>query len=87
MKSERLRALWELKVMNFHLSKFQEGDMVVLLYVSNGHKIRRGSLTEHNIKSVRPSFGLHPKYYHEVIGKTVNKDLKKGDRLSLDLIN
>ena len=55
------------------------------LYVSMD--IKSGEvLTEQNIKSVRPSFGLHPKYYYEVIGKTVNKDLKKGDRLSLDLI-
>jgi len=56
------------------------------LYVSNDIK-SGGVLTENNIKSVRPSFGLHPKYYHEVIGKTVNKDLKKGDRLNLGLIN
>ena len=56
------------------------------LYVSNDIK-SGGVLTENNIKSVRPSFGLHPKCYHEVIGKTVNKDLKKGDRLNLDLIN
>ena len=45
------------------------------------------TLTNSNIKSVRPSFGLAPKYYYEVIGKTVNKDLQKGDRLSLDVIN
>ncbi len=56
------------------------------LYVSND--IKSGDvLTENNVKSVRPSFGLHPKYFYEIIGKTVNKDLKKGDRLNLDLIN
>ena len=55
------------------------------LYVSKDIK-SGGVLTENNIKSVRPSFGLHPKYYQEVIGKTVNKDVKKGDRLNLDFI-
>jgi len=55
------------------------------LYVSKDIK-SGGVLTENNIKSVRPSLGLHPKYYEEVIGKTVNKDLKKGDRLNLDFI-
>ena len=56
------------------------------LYVSID--IKSGEeLTEQNIKSVRPSFGLHPKYYYEVIGKTAKKDLKKGDRLRLDLID
>lgn len=44
-------------------------------------------ISEENIRSIRPGFGLHPKYYHEVIGKTVKINLNKGDRLSLDLIN
>ena len=44
-------------------------------------------ITENNVRSIRPGFGLHPKYLKDIIGKTVNKDLKKGDRLNLDLIN
>jgi pseudaminic acid synthase len=44
-------------------------------------------ITEDNIKIVRPSFGLAPKYYHEIIGKSVNKNLSHGDRLSLEDIN
>ena len=55
------------------------------LYVSEDIK-SGGILTKSNIKSVRPSFGLHPKHYYEVIGKTVNKDLQKGDRLSFSVI-
>jgi pseudaminic acid synthase len=50
--------------------------------------IKTGDLvSEKNVRSIRPGFGLHPKYYSEVIGKTVKKNLEKGDRLSLDLIN
>jgi pseudaminic acid synthase len=41
-------------------------------------------LSEKNIKSIRPGFGLHPKYLTNILGKVCNKDLKKGDRLSLD---
>lgn len=41
-------------------------------------------LTPENVRSIRPGFGLHPKYYQEILGKTVKKDLDKGDRLSLD---
>jgi len=43
-------------------------------------------LTKQHIKSVRPSFGLHPKYYDEVLGKKVKLTLDVGDRLSLDII-
>lgn len=44
-------------------------------------------ITEQNIKSVRPIYGLPPKYLTEVLGKTFKKDMKKGDRLSFDVIN
>lgn len=43
-------------------------------------------LTEANIRSIRPGYGLHPKYYKELLGKTVCKDLEAGDRFSLDYI-
>ena len=50
--------------------------------------IKKGEeITEENIRSVRPGFGLHPKYLPEIIGKTVNKDLYKGDRLKMDNIS
>ncbi len=40
--------------------------------------------TNENIKSVRPGFGLHPKYLNEVLGKKAKRDLKFGDRLEKD---
>ena len=43
-------------------------------------------ISERNVRSIRPGFGLHPKYLPELLGKTVNKELKKGDRLNLDII-
>ncbi len=53
------------------------------LYIAKD--IQKGSkITENNIASVRPGFGLHPKYYDQVISKIVNKNLKKGDRLKLE---
>ena len=42
--------------------------------------------TEKNIRSVRPGFGLHPKYYHQVLGKTAKVAVEKGTRFSLDFI-
>lgn len=56
------------------------------LYIAENIKAGECLSAEH-IKSVRPAFGLHPKYYEEVLGKTVNCDLEKGDRLSFDVID
>ena len=44
-------------------------------------------VTTENIRSIRPGFGLHPQHLFDVLGKTFNKKLSKGDRLSLDSIN
>ena len=42
--------------------------------------------TEENVKSIRPGFGLHPKFYQEILGKKAKSDIEKGTRFSLDLI-
>jgi sialic acid synthase SpsE len=39
-----------------------------------------------NMRSVRPGLGLAPKYYETVLGKRVNRDVKKGTPVSWDLI-
>jgi len=55
------------------------------LYVAED--IRAGEIiTEKNVRSVRPGFGLHPKYMKEIQGKRVKKDLSKGEAISLDVI-
>ena len=40
-------------------------------------------ITEQNVRSVRPGYGLAPKYLPEIIGKRILSDKKRGDRLSL----
>ena len=45
-----------------------------------------GEITEDNVRSIRPGFGLHPKYYWEIIGKKVTIELKKGDRFELSVL-
>lgn len=43
-------------------------------------------ITEDNVHSIRPGFGLHPKYLNEILGKKVNKDLKKGTPFELNFV-
>ncbi len=37
--------------------------------------------TKENIRSIRPGYGMHPKYYNIVLGETFTTDLKKGTPL------
>lgn len=55
------------------------------IYVAEA--IKAGEIiTESNIKSVRPSLGLHPKHYNEILGHRTKRDLQVGDRLSWDVV-
>lgn len=42
--------------------------------------------TEKNVRSIRPGYGLKPKYYDEVIGKKAARNMKKGTALSWELL-
>lgn len=49
--------------------------------------IKKGEkFTAENIRSIRPSNGLHPKYYENILGKTANCDLKFGTPLKKEYI-
>lgn len=55
------------------------------LYVAED--VKAGDVvTEKNVRSVRPGYGLHPKYLPEILGKKFAKDCEKGERLCLDMI-
>ena len=43
--------------------------------------IKKGEVfTEENIRSVRPGYGMHPKYLNDVLGKVATTDYEFGDR-------
>lgn len=46
--------------------------------IEEGEKI-----TKDDIAIIRPGFGLHPKYYNDILGKKVIRSLERGDRMSL----
>lgn len=55
------------------------------LYVAKDIKAGE-KFTEENVRSVRPGFGLHPKFLPEVLGKTAARDLEMGERFSLNMV-
>ncbi len=55
-------------------------DFARSLYVAED--IEEGEVfTEKNVRSVRPGFGLHPKYFREILDQPSPRTYKKGDRL------
>ena len=49
--------------------------------------IKKGeSITQENVRSIRPGQGLHPKYLPTVIGRTALIDIEKGTPLSWEFI-
>jgi pseudaminic acid synthase len=72
-------------VVDYHLTEKQLSGKKYCrsLYVVND--IKSGEIiTKDNVRSIRPGYGLHPKYYFEILGKIANKDLEKGVRFSLN---
>lgn len=43
-------------------------------------------LTEKNLRSIRPGGGIEPKFYEMILGKRVNRDIKRGTGVSWDFI-
>jgi pseudaminic acid synthase len=49
--------------------------------------IKKGELlTRENLRCIRPGLGMPPKYYDTLLGKKVNRDLKKGTPIDWELI-
>jgi pseudaminic acid synthase len=42
--------------------------------------------TEENIRSIRPGYGLSPKYLKNILGKQATQDIKKGTPLTWELV-
>ncbi len=56
------------------------------IYISKDIK-KNDKININNVKSIRPGYGLHPKFLKKIFGKTVKKNLKYGSPLFLKDIN
>ncbi|HCZ05526.1 MAG: pseudaminic acid synthase [Thermotogota bacterium] len=61
--------------------RFFARSLFVVKDVKKGEKF-----TEENVRSIRPGYGLPPKYLRYVLGKRASKDVKAGTPLSWELI-
>lgn len=55
------------------------------LYVAQD--VKKGEvITRDNVRSVRPGYGLHPKHFESILGKTFTQDIEKGESLNSENI-
>ena len=74
------KVAWEsLGVVSYERKPSEQGNLKFRRSIYVVADIKAGEcFTESNIRSIRPGFGLPPKYYHELLGKTADVDLKRG---------
>lgn len=75
-------------VVSYELTEKQEKgkDFSRSLYIVED--VKEGDVvTEKNIRSIRPGFGLHPKYYNAILGKRFIGDFEKGSSLEIDMLD
>ena len=50
--------------------------------------VKKGdTITKENIRSIRPGYGLHPKYYDEILGKTFSEDVQRGEPFNKNMVD
>lgn len=73
---------------NYALSSKNEGSRRFMRSLYVVADMKKGDvITEDNVASIRPGFGLHPKYLKQLLGKPINCDVEKGTRFSLDFVD
>ncbi len=85
--TEAKRAYLSLGKVNYKLSSSEKKSKIFRRSIYAKRNIEKGEIfTSHNIKVVRPSYGLSPKYYFKLLGKRSKRQIKKATRiLSNDL--
>ena len=60
-------------------SRIFSRSLFIVKDVKSGDKI-----TEENVRSIRPGYGLHPRYYNQIIGKKFRNNYEKGTPLKFE---
>jgi pseudaminic acid synthase len=55
--------------------------LYVVKDIKNGEVI-----IEENVRSIRPGFGMHPRFLNDILGKASLQDPKKGERVTLGIV-
>lgn len=68
-------------------TKQEEGNLVFRRSIFCVKKIKKGEVfTEENIRIIRPGYGMLPKYYSSILGKTAAKDIEEGTPMRFNMV-
>ena len=84
---ETKRAWQSLGEIKYGVSDSERGSLIFRRSIYIAEDMKKGdTLTEKNLRVIRPGLGLSPKYYYLSLGRRVNKDVAKGTALSWELL-
>jgi len=85
---ETERAWQSLGEVKYGPSEAEKGSLVFRRSLYIAQEMKKGdTLTERNLRIVRPGLGLQPKYYDILLGRRVNQEVSKGTAVSWTLID
>ena len=71
----------------FQRSKYEKKNTVFRRSLYFINDLKKGStISEKDIKRIRPGYGLPPKFYKSIIGKKLSKDVERGDPVIWDVL-
>ena len=72
---------------NYSRKESEKGNIVFRRSLYSVKDIKSGEIiSKKNVKSIRPGYGLLPKYLDEIVGRKASQDISKGTPISLDLL-
>ena len=72
---------------NFKRAEVEKPNLAFRRSIYFTNNLKKGDvITNENIRRIRPGYGLKPKYYSEILGKKVTKDIERGEPVKWDLI-
>jgi len=75
-----------LKVKKNKLHQLKKNTTLMRSIYASKNILKGEKITKNNIKVVRPGHGLHPKYYNQILGLKVNRNIDFGERLNFKFI-
>lgn len=74
-------------IVSYEVSDSEKDSIVFRKSIFAVKDIKQGErFSEENVRVIRPGYGLKPKYYDDILGKSANRDIDYGTPLNVDMI-